>query len=392
MDNHDASKQALGYLFQTQVALLLLLEAEDSEIKICLEKFDDISFHKEFEPVKQLQIKYHSSNGKITNSSTDFWRTLKAWIDCINNDYCILNTSKFCILTTNDIAEDSVIESIKNGVNPEIIYKDLYFIAEQGIKNCKNNSNTYKFYDTFLQFDENLAKQLIAKITISPNILNPQEINERILQKIRFFTVRETEKIVFDRLLGWWYERCITCLESEIPIFISFDELRRKISSITHELADDNLPLDVTEKEIESVKQEGDTHNMIQQLELIDSKKNKINTALKSYYKAFAQRSKWIRENLVTPEEMDKYDEKLTEEWEFQFSELTDEIDENTEEDNKKEAGKELYRILMNHNISIREKVDDIMISRGSFNSLANELKIGWHPDYNDRLNGEDKK
>lgn len=392
MDNHDASKQALGYLFQTQVALLQLLDAENSEIKICLEKFDDISFHKEFDPIMQLQVKYHSKVEKITNSSTDFWRTLKSWVDCINNNYCILSTAKFCILTTNEVAKDSVIEKIKTGVNPEIIYKELIEIAETGIENCKANSSTYKFYDSFLHFDEKLAKQLIGKIIISPNMSNPQEINNKILQKIRLFTVRETENVVFERLMGWWYQRCVTCLESEVPIFISFEELRKKINSITHELSDDNLPLDVTEKEIEAVRQEGDTHNIILQLELIDSKRNKINNALKNYYKAFAQRSKWIRENLVTPEEIDKYDEKLTEEWEYQFSERTDDISENTEEDDKIEMGKELYKTLMNQDIPIREKVDDMFISRGSFNSLANELKIGWHPDYYDRLNGEYKK
>ena len=51
--------------------------------------------------------------------------------------------------------------------------------------------------------------------------------------------------------------------------------------------------------------------------------------------------------------------------------------------------GKELYNILMNQNIPIRKNVNDKTISRGSFNGLANEKKIGWHPDYEQLITKE---
>ena len=61
MSNHDASNQALGYFFQLQCALLFLMESDDDDIKICVEKFDDISFHKDNDIVSHYY--YFNDNG-----------------------------------------------------------------------------------------------------------------------------------------------------------------------------------------------------------------------------------------------------------------------------------------------------------------------------------------
>jgi len=63
-------------------------------------------------------------------------------------------------------------------------------------------------------------------------------------------------------------------------------------------------------------------------MELIGAKKSKINNAVQSYYRAYAQRSKWIKETLIYSDELDEYDERLNREWKFQFDEITDELEE----------------------------------------------------------------
>lgn len=395
MNNHDASNQMLGYVYQIQCALLFLLNADDSDIRICVEKFDDMSFHKNqgqnLEPTELLQLKYHSKNGSITNASIDFWRTLKVWIDEINKNPLLLETTKFYIITTNSIGSGSVIEKIKQNNNDEHIYSELKQIAEDGLNTCNRNSQIYKYYSEFIQFQENNARKLIQSMVIMPDFSVPTEINEKILNRIKIFTTRKTEQIVFDRLFGWWCEKIISCLEKPIPTFVSYEELRLKISSIISDLRDDTLPVDVTEKEISAIESESNVENIISQLQLINAKKEKINSALQNYYKAYAQRSKWIKEVLIYSEELDKYDKKLNEEWDFQFVEMNEDVDENTSEDEKIKIGKELYKILMNKDIPIRQNFNDNSISRGSYNGLSNELKIGWHPDFKEKLldNGE---
>jgi hypothetical protein len=50
--------------------------------------------------------------------------------------------------------------------------------------------------------------------------------------------------------------------------------------------------------------------------------------------------------------------------------------------------GKNLYnRVVINgRDIRIRDSVSYPFVMRGSFHILANVLKIGWHPDFEQRL------
>lgn len=392
MSNHDASNQALGYFFQLQCALLFLMESADDDIKICVEKFDDISFHKDDDTVTQLmQLKYHSTTGNLTNSNIDFWRTLKVWIDAINQTPSVLENTKFYIITTNSIGSNSVIEKIKNTkandtVNINKIYEELKKIAIEGKTNCNEKSQNYKYYCSFLTFNEKRAKQLVKSIVIIPDFYNPKEVDNQILKQLKLCTNKNTESIIHQRLLGWWFDKMILCLENPNPTFISFNEIRNKISSFLLELKEDTLPIDVTEHEILALKTEKDVQNIIKQMKLINSKEGKINIALQQYYKAYAQRSKWIKESLIYTEELDNYDQKLTDEWKFQFTEIKDNLEDGSTEIERIEKGRELYRTIMNKDILIRSNLNDNTISRGSYNGLSNELKIGWHPDFKERL------
>lgn len=393
MSNHDASKQALGYFFQLQCALLFLMESADDDIKICVEKFDDISFHKDDDIVTQLmQLKYHSTDNKLTNSNLDFWRTLKVWIDEINKNSALLENTKFYIITTNSIGSNSVIEKIKNIKTNDTaiineIYEELKQIATAGKTSCDEKSQSYKYYSSFLNFNEKWAKFLIKSIVIIPDFYNPKEVDNQILKQLKLFTNKNTEKIIHQRLLGWWFDKMILCLENSNPTFISFNEIRHKISSFLLDLREDILPIDVTEYEILALKTEKDVRNIVRQMELINSKEGKINIALQQYYKAYAQRSKWIKESLIYSEELDNYDQKLTDEWNFQFTEIKNNLEDGSSEIERIEKGRELYRTIMNKDIPIRFNLNDNTISRGSYNGLSNELKIGWHPDFKERLN-----
>lgn len=50
MPNHQASEQMLGYLYQVRYALALLLENDNSDFQISIEKFDDVAFSKDGMP------------------------------------------------------------------------------------------------------------------------------------------------------------------------------------------------------------------------------------------------------------------------------------------------------------------------------------------------------
>ena len=101
MPNHQASEQMLGYLYQVRYALALLLENDNSDCQISIEKFDDVAFSKDDIPIQLIQLKHHIQHqGNLADASTDMWRTIKVWLDAISETPDILDGTNFLIITT----------------------------------------------------------------------------------------------------------------------------------------------------------------------------------------------------------------------------------------------------------------------------------------------------
>ena len=56
-----------------------------------------------------------------------------------------------------------------------------------------------------------------------------------------------------------------------------------------------------------------------------------------------------------------------------------------TEEEKIKE-GRRLFSDIEKKDIRIRPKCQEAFVMRGSYHMLANQLKVGWHIDFYDRL------
>ena len=87
--------------------------------------------------------------------------------------------------------------------------------------------------------------------------------------------------------------------------------------------------------------------------------------------------------------ELDKYEKKLIDEWEHSFyamqddlSDYGDQITENTKVIN----ANKLYKEIEEKDIRIRDRCSDAFVMRGSYHILANQLRVGWHIDFYERL------
>ena len=65
---------------------------------------------------------------------------------------------------------------------------------------------------------------------------------------------------------------------------------------------------------------------------------------------------------------------------------MEDDLDKCAEENEKIRKGRSLFSNIENKDIRIRPKCQDAFVMRGSYHMLANQLKVGWHIDFYDRL------
>lgn len=391
MSNHQAVEQMLGYLYQVRYALFLLLKDENEQAQISIEKFDDISFSNDDTPERMIQLKHHiEKNGDLNDSSTDIWRTLKVWSDLVNKDTTILESTKFFIITTATAPEKTAASYLlpitkEDGRNVEFAYENLKVVAQSS-----RNLQHKKYYESFINLGDEFGKKLINNIYVIDKSSNIVNVEDDIKKIIRYSCLPKYENFIFERLEGWWYGKAIDYLTSSQPIFVSQKQIRSLIVAISDEYADDNLPIDVPALDsIEIEKLPKNERIFYEQLRLICLSNERINLAIRDYYRAYKQRANWIRDNLLYINELDKYEERLVDEWQRMFLEMKenledygDELDEKT----KQRYGKILFNQIQDKDIRIRERCNEPFILRGSYHSLANKLLVGWHIDFDIRL------
>ena len=124
---------------------------------------------------------------------------------------------------------------------------------------------------------------------------------------------------------------------------------------------------------------------------MISIGKNTLKNALSDYYRVFNQRSKWVREDLLNPNEEEQYDKRLIDDWKSKFALMKDDLESSSKEELMKE-GRNFYTsyyVKTTPSIYIREKVMDGFIVRGSCHLLSDSKKIGWHPNFEKQLEGK---
>ena len=127
------------------------------------------------------------------------------------------------------------------------------------------------------------------------------------------------------------------------------------------------------------------------QLRLINLNRKQLRIAIHDHNRAFAQRSRWQREQLLGINELANYDLELTEEWERLSTPIGAEYDDEISSAEQKLAyGQETYGKLRDHALpQIRPGVNARYIPVGSLHMLADDLKVGWHPDWREVLSSE---
>ena len=383
MATHNVSGQLLGYLYQVRFALNLLLESDDPNYQISLEKFDDIAFDREGTPIQLIQAKHHTAPASLTDSSTDLWRTLNVWLDAITSDYSLLDHTDFVIITTATAPNNSAAKLIQQG-----FYNDALMKLKEAKNASKNHANS-SFYLKFNSTDDSILLRLVKRIRIVSSASNVVDVEKRIQKQIRIACKPEHVSMATERIEGWWLHECVKALCSTDPIITTQRQLYAKVYEITRQYGDDNLPIEFWDlDEVEEAELDPKDRIFLEQLRLIQYNSRTLRIAIQDYYRASMQRSSWLRQGLIYADELDTYEHRLKDAWEHAFADMEEDLEVygNPTEEEKIKAGKALYRKVMDKDIRIRTGVNAEYVMQGTYHHLANKLKIGWHVDFFEKL------
>lgn len=381
-----AAPSALGYLYQARLALLMLLDREPGTV-VSIESIDDVAFEQNGDHIERIQLKHHiSSQGSLSDASTDLWKTLRVWCIAVSDGTVQLGKDAFSIVTTSSASKDSIAWKLHHeSYGHRDIDGALTRLRAVAIDSqSRDNQPAYQVFMQLVPAQQEVLLQSVYVLDNAPNILDARH---QVRSSIRYCTRPEYLDAVCERLEGWWAQRIIECL-MVASANISHAELWAKINDIQEQFRTDNLPIDYCDLPTPDETQLDERDKVfIEQLRLVMLSQPRIGKAIADYYKAFHQRSRWVRDELLFCDEWEKYEDRLKDEWERRFAIMREDMPVSPTEDDLRQRGRNLFNwVDTDASIHIRSQCTEPYIMRGSYHILANDLRVGWHPEFLNRL------
>ncbi|MBD3669352.1 MAG: hypothetical protein HUJ29_01150 [Gammaproteobacteria bacterium] len=393
-DKYSAGEQGLGYIYQTRLALLHLLQLPE-DTAVFLEKDDDLDFINVNGGKSLASLKHKAEGDRLTDLSTDFWKSVNIWLERYKRDGRATSNLRFFLVTTGTVSTDSFLNNfLPDQLDSSNDEASLIELADTALAKSKSPL-IGRITEKFNELDDTEKQDFLERILIfdsSPRIGDiPAIIKDKYMRTVR----RDHREFVFERLEGWWSDAVIKQLTGIMTEGLFGYEISDKLASFAEEYKVDNLPITfrgkVPDNEIDT---ESDPRLFVAQLREIGISSNRIRSAILDYYRAFEQRSAWARESLLVSGEVEEYEDRLADEWSRYKDVVFEKLENDSAEEALQEAGSTLYDWVefetgKIESLRIRTRVTEPYVLRGSYHILADmmpEPRVYWHPKFLERF------
>jgi hypothetical protein len=380
VSGHGAAASALGYAYQAEAALVELVRRAKLEpaTKLTIERYDDVAFETEGRPAYRelLQSKHHIEGvGDLTDRSRDLWRTIKVWIDAVESGDAVLPGATFSLLTTATAPDGSAAGLLRSdGRDVATALSILELVAAAG-----GNAANASAYEAFLRLGDERRRTLVSAIVVLDQAPGLSDVTPALVAELGWSLRPRFREQMAARLLEWWDRRVIHhLLSGQAPI--EAEEVFYELDALRDEFSAEKLPIDISREQADARALAEDERVFVQQLQLLAIASRPLELAIRDYKRAYMQRAQWTEDALVSSREMRRYEERLLDEWEHISAAAWEGL--GNEDEELLRVGREVYERIQFLDLWIRPSCQERFVGRGSYHMLANELKVGWHPDF----------
>ena len=378
----SAADAALGYLYQVRVALLWTLRKlkENTDFVVSLETLDDVTFESIGRPEELLQTKHHQNRqAALTDGSPDLWKSLRVWFEGVAS-HTISPGAVLHLLTTATASPGSAAAHLRqNERNVDAALTTLEATAQSS-----RSQENAAAYEAFLQTPAKSRRVILNSVVVIDAASAIGNLEAQLQTEIFWAVERKHQDAFLDYLEGWWFRRAITqLLQIHSGDRILAVELEAQMSDLREQFKQDALPIsdDLLNIALDDAALAGHEDSVfVRQMEMVKANSRRIAAAVRDYYRAFEQRSRWLRDDLLLVGDLANYERRLREEWELVFEAMKDKLGTPAVEAAKEEAARSVLEWAERTSIPIRPAVTEPFVTRGSMHILADELRIGWHP------------
>lgn len=392
--NFEAADSSLGFYFQSAYSLVLLCQSRDDAV-VSVETIDDVKLHDGSAPML-AQLKHSTGKPPALNEMNDgLWKTIGNWISI--EDW---NKYVFMFVTCADLASGCDLVTLSNTGRDRSIDEALECLLSEArrvvetptVAQAKKTKDVigydYKIRrpacQAFLDLGKARQELLVSKLTLVTSSFNAGEVETEVQTRFLQTEPQRTRAMVAEHLIEWWDRRVARALLSKAPRNISKTELLEQLAEIRVDVSGRRLPDVYGDRNPDDLAPELGG-NMERQIQLVDGGTYRIERAARERWRARNNRNVWMRESLAFADELKEYDKLLIEEWQDRHAPMSHDASELNENEQKSQGLQLLdWSHISAHNEvrAFKEGLNIPSLIRGTYQQLAEELLVGWHPNY----------
>lgn len=380
-----AAGQALGYSLQYTRLTTMLLEAEEGSL-CSLEVLDDVAEQTGDGTAKLIQSKSSLTANPVADRAIPLWKTLFNWLEIVKRGLVDPARTVFELYVSRPV-EGELISDFNRARSPE----EARSAVNKARKKLWGEGPTYdkkaflpeglaRYANPVLGANEEIVLRIIVNLRLVCASGSPQLDIEAAIRRDPVSATRVFD--IADKLCGWVKRQADKQLEQGLPAVISRDDFHREYVSYVRMVDRDLILKSLGRKPSDAEKREHMPDIFVQQLDLLELGFEDKLEAISDFLRACWDRVHWSKAGDVHEDSFIELDENLHRTW-LNTSRATC-VEAATK--TAVERGLLLHARCMNHVAKVQGMEAPAHFTPGCFHRLADDMSIGWHPDYRDLI------
>lgn len=377
--------QALGYALQYTRLTQMLLQAPEGSF-CSLEVLDDVAEQHPTMGVRLVQSKSALTANPVADRAKSLWKTLSNWVEAAGTPGFDVQKTRFEIYVSRPV-DGVIVRSFADAQTVEA--------AESAVKQARNalwgsapdnplkgtvSDEIAPFVERVFNAEPERLSWIIRNFQLTCGSGSPNADLETLIRAHPVLPSKVRD--IADHLCGVVKRRIDELLESSKPAVLSRDEFASWYTAYVRKIDRDTVLLSRARQPTEDESRGHLPKIYVQQLDLIGLTYEDKLEAVSDYLMAAADRTEWAVRGEVDETSFVELDDALKRSWKnkrrsngVQHADKPDE-----------QRGQALYSDCMDISVPLQAMQPPGHYIPGCLHRLADDLTIGWHPGYEQKL------
>jgi hypothetical protein len=379
---HSAPGQYLGFGLQT-VRLCYHLLTCGRGAQVSLEYLDDVAVHRPDGSVVLEQCKSALKQNPIADWAPDLWKAIGNWLDAVTNGHFEADKAEFRLYVT-PVRTGAHAQALDGATTPREV-KALTDAIQMALKKLRKPPACMPHLLRFLSATEDDRTAVVTRMKI---VSTDDEPIGRLREQLELTIPPVLVDNICEAAIGMAKQQAEQLIRCGEPAILDADRFRSAFRAFVQK---NNLPgllasFSTTPNRAEVNSLLTSRPTFIRQLELIEVSSGEQIRAVSDFLRTSADKSIWAEKGLIFEQSLQDWDDGLIR----RHGAITGEISDLHRDHLPTVRGRLAYRRCAVLEAPLDGRAVPLHFVHGCFNALADDRRLGWHPDYETLIDMDD--